>query len=73
MALLLRQIPLSESSEDSVAEGLIRRAEIGLPLDEPIRAAKRYSELDADEVKKAFARQLHPESFVQVVRGPTPQ
>ena len=32
-ALLLRQIPLSESSEDEVAEGLLRRAEIGLPLD----------------------------------------
>jgi zinc protease len=72
-ALLLRQIPLSESSEDAVAEGLLRRAEIGLPLDEPIRAAKRYFELNADDVKNAFAKQIHNEDLVQVVRGPAPQ
>jgi zinc protease len=72
-ALLLRQIPLSESSEDAVAEGLLRRAEIGLPLDEPIRAAKRYFELNADDVKNAFAKQIHGEDLVQVVRGPAPQ
>jgi len=71
-ALLLRQIPLSESSEDAVAEGLLRRAEVGLPLDEPIRAAKKYFELDADEVKAAFSRQLRTGDFVQVVRGPAP-
>ena len=69
-ALLLRQIPLSESSEDAVAGGLLRRAEIGLPLDEPIRAAKRYFELSADEVKAAFSRQIRTGDLVQVVRGP---
>lgn len=72
-ALLLRQIPLSESSEDAVAEGLLRRAEIGLPLDEPIRAAKQYFELNADEVKAAFSRRIRPEDLVQVVRGPAPK
>jgi zinc protease len=71
-ALLLRQIPLSESSEDAVAEGFLRRAEIGLPVDEPIRAAKTYSELTAGEVKAAFARKISTEDFVQVVRGPAP-
>ena len=69
---LLRQIPLSESSEDAVAEGLLRRAEIGLPLDEPILAAKTYSKLTAGEVKAAFARKIRPGDFVQVVRGPVP-
>ena len=72
-ALLLRQIPLSESSEDAVAGGLLRRAEIGLPLDEPIVAAKHYFDLTADEVKAAFARQLNTGNLVQVVRGPAPQ
>jgi zinc protease len=72
-ALLLRQIPLSESSENAVAGGLLGRAEIGLPLDEPIRAAKRYFELNADDVKSAFSRQVRAGDFVQVVRGPTPQ
>jgi zinc protease len=72
-ALLLRQIPLSESSEDAVAEGLLRRSQIGLPLDEPIRAAKRYFELNTDEVKAAFAKQIRTGDLVQVVRGPAPQ
>jgi zinc protease len=72
-ALLLRQIPLSESSEDAVAEGFLRRAEIGLPLDEPIRAAESYAKLSAAEVKAAFARKTHAGDFVQVVRGPVPQ
>ena len=72
-ALLLRQIPLSESSEEAVAEGFLRRAEIGLPLDEPIRAAETYSKLSAEEVKAAFARKIRTGDFVQVVRGPVPQ
>jgi zinc protease len=72
-ALLLRQIPLSESSEDAVAEGLLRRAEIGLPLDEPIRAAMVYSKLSAEEVKAAFAKKIRTGDFAQVVRGPVPQ
>lgn len=71
-ALLLRQIPLGESSEESVAAGILGRALIGLPLDEPIQAAKRYAELDADQVKAVFAKYVRPDDFVQVVRGPTP-
>jgi zinc protease len=72
-ALLLRQIPLGEASEDAVASGLIGRARIGLPLDEPKRAADRYFNMTADEVRAAFAKHVNPDSFVQVVRGPTPQ
>ena len=72
-ALLLRQIPLSESSEDAVAGGLLSRAVIGLPLNEPVLAARRYYALTADEVKAAFAKYVRPDDFVQVVRGPAPQ
>jgi zinc protease len=72
-ALLLRQIPLGEASEDSVAGGLIGRARLGLPLDEPANAAKRYYEMTADEVRQAFAKYINPANFVQVVRGPAPQ
>jgi zinc protease len=72
-ALLLRQIPLSESSQDAVARGLLARAQLGLPLDEPNRAAEKYYALGAAEVRAAFARQLRPDDFVQVVRGPTPR
>ena len=72
-AMLLRSIPLGESSEEGVAQGLLRRAVIGLPLDEPIVAAKKYYELDAGQIKAAFARHLRLDDLVQVVRGPAPQ
>ena len=72
-ALLLRSIPLSEGSEDAVAGGLLGRAEMGLPLDEPIVAAKKYVALTADDVKAAFAKHINPDNLVQVVRGPAPQ
>ncbi len=72
-ALLLRQMTLSESSEEAVARGFVARALMGLPLNEPIRAAQRYYALTADQVRAAFAKWIHPEAFVQVVRGPTPQ
>jgi zinc protease len=69
-ALLLRQMPLRESSEDTVAGGLLARAQMGLPLDEPARAAARYFALTADEVRAAFTKWINPDRFVQVVRGP---
>ena len=72
-ALLLRSIPLSESSEDAIAGGLLGRAQIGLPLDEPILAAQKYAALTADQVKAAFAKYIDPGNLVQIVRGPAPQ
>jgi len=72
-ALLLRQIGLAESSEDAIASGFVARAVIGLPLDEPTRAAQRYYALTAADIKAAFAKWIHPEDFVQVVRGPAPK
>jgi zinc protease len=72
-ALLLRQITLSESSEDAVAGGFVARALIGLPLDEPTRAAQRYYALSAEQVRAAFEKWIRPEAFVQVVRGPAPK
>ena len=42
-ALLLRHIPLGESSEEAIAGGaVVRRADLDLPLDEPFKAAQRY-------------------------------
>ncbi len=72
-ALLLRQIPLSESSEDAIAGGFLARSRMGLPLDEPHRAAERYFNMSADEVRTAFAKHVDPADFVQIVRGPAPQ
>jgi zinc protease len=72
-ALLLRHIPLAESSEDAVAGGLIARARIGLPLNEPSHAAEHYFNMTSDQVRSAFAKWIDPANFVQVVRGPAPQ
>jgi zinc protease len=72
-ASLLRQLPLSESSEHAVASGLLRRAELGLPLDEPSLAARKYYALGAADVKAAFEKWVDPQGFVEVVRGPPPQ
>ncbi len=71
-ALLLRQLPLGESSEDAVAAGILARADIGLPLDEPVVAARKYAALNAADVKAAFERNLRTGDLVQVVRGPAP-
>ena len=71
-AMLLREIPLSESSVDSIAGGWLYRASIGLPLDEPTFAARRYVALNAGQVEKAFAKWVRPEDLVQVTEGPRP-
>ncbi|HEY4354218.1 MAG TPA: pitrilysin family protein [Acidobacteriaceae bacterium] len=72
-SLLLRQIPLSESSEEAVAGGMLARAQLDLPLDESVRAARKYVALTADDVKAAFARAIRTDALVQVVRGPEPK
>ncbi len=72
-ALLLRSIPLGESSENAVARGLLGRAVIGLPLDEPLVAAKKYESITADQVRDAFSKYVQPDNLVQIVRGPTPK
>ena len=72
-ALLLRQATLSESSEETVARGLVARSLLGLPLDEPTQAAQRYYALTADDVRAAFEKWIRPGRFVQVVRGPVPK
>jgi zinc protease len=69
-ALLLRQMPLRESSEEAVAGSLLARAQVGLPLDEAAHEAQRYFDLTADEVRAAFAKWVRPAGFVAVIRAP---
>ncbi|MFZ0613446.1 MAG: pitrilysin family protein [Desulfobacterales bacterium] len=72
-AMLLKEIPLAESSTTLIAEGLIARVELDLPLREPLLAARRYLELSAGQVEKAFAKWVRPESLVRVAEGPGPE
>jgi zinc protease len=71
-AMLLRKIPLSESSLGSIARGFIHRSVLDLPLNEPTRAAKRYVALTAQQVRSAFSRRLRVKGLVQVTEGPAP-
>jgi zinc protease len=71
--LLLREIPLSESSVGRVAAGWLSRSVLDLPLDEPIRAAHRYVKLSAGDVRAAFTKWLRPNDLVQVTQGPAPK
>ena len=72
-AMLLREIPLAESSLRSIARGFIHRSVLDLPLDEPTRAAQRYMKLTAKQVRSAFARRLRTKGLVQITEGPTPK
>jgi zinc protease len=71
-ALLLRQIPLNESSTEDIAHGFLQRRDQNLPLDEPVRAARRYVDLTPAEVQSAFRKWIRPDDLVRVTRGPAP-
>lgn len=71
--LLLREIPLSESSVSSIAEAWLDRSLLDLPLDEPYRAARQYLKFTADDVRTAFAKWLRPDDLVEVTQGPPPK
>ncbi|MGH9485329.1 MAG: M16 family metallopeptidase, partial [Terriglobales bacterium] len=71
-AVLLRQIPLSEASIDGIALGWLSRSNLGLPLDEPTRAARAYLNLTAPQVRAAFQQWINPARLVQIVQGPAP-
>ena len=72
-AMLLRKIPLSESSVSSIAEGFISRINLDLHLDEPTLAAHRYVKLNSEQVQSAFAKYVRPDALVQVTQGPNPK
>ncbi|MGA9851816.1 MAG: pitrilysin family protein [Gammaproteobacteria bacterium] len=72
-ALVLRGIPLKQSSVDSIADGLLTYATDGLPLNEPVVAARHYMQLTAPEVQAAYKKWIRPADMVEIVKGPNPQ
>jgi len=70
--MLLRDIPLAESSVDWIADGWLTYSALGLPLDERVHAGKIFAKLKAKEVEAAFAKWVRPNDFVQVTQGPAP-
>ena len=71
--LLVRQIPLDEASVDAIAGGIISRSDLGLPLDEPTIAARRYIELGPRQIEAAFRKWMRPADLVRVSEGPAPR
>jgi zinc protease len=72
-ALILRKIPLSESSIGQIAGGFLDRAARDLPLDEPMRAAEKYKRLTGADIERAFSKWIRPDDMVQIIRGPAPK
>ena len=71
-ACLVRQLALSEAGIAEIAQGMLGRTDLGLPLDEPTRAAERYISLDGPAVQNAFRRWLRPQDLARVSEGPPP-
>jgi len=70
--LLIHRIPLSESSVDTIGEGLLSRSVEDLPLDEPVRSAEHYVKITAEQIRDAFAKWIRIDDFAQVVVGSNP-
>ena len=68
--LLIRRISLSRASTHALAELLLELAVEGLPLDEPVVAARKYLQTTARDVRRSFARWISPSDFVQVTLEP---
>ncbi len=71
--ILVRDIPLSESSTYQIAGKLLNYSMLDLPLDEHMIAGKHYLAVDAEQVRDAFAKWIRPDALVQVTLGPSPQ
>lgn len=72
-ALKLRQIPLDESSVNDIARQFADDWDLGLPLDEPTRAARNYITLGPSDVQNAFIKWVRPKDLVRVSQGPAPK
>lgn len=71
--LLLRQMPLSESSFSAIGSVLLQLAVKGHALDARQHAAQQYYQLTAKDVQQAYAKFIRPDAFVTGVKGPAPK
>lgn len=68
----IRNIPVGVSSINAIASSLINWNRDGLPLNEPMVAAKHYLHISAKQIQNAFKQYIKPENLVQIVQGPKP-
>ncbi|HEY3776610.1 MAG TPA: pitrilysin family protein [Rhizomicrobium sp.] len=72
-AILLRDMPLAESSVNDIARNFASRRDLNLPLDEPTIAAQHYIALTSADVQAAFKKWIRPPDFVRASVGPAPR
>ncbi|WP_329741964.1 pitrilysin family protein [Dyella sp. A6] len=71
--ILLRRIPLGESSFSAIGGQLLTLSMEGKPLDGMTLAGQHYLALTAPQVQQAFARYVRPDGLVTAVKGPAPK
>ena len=71
--ILLRQIPLGESSFGAIGNQLLTLSIEDKPLDAMTIAGQHYLKLTAPEVQQAYAKHIRPDAFVTAVKGPAPK
>ncbi|MFC5524668.1 M16 family metallopeptidase [Rhodanobacter ginsengisoli] len=71
--ILLRQIPLGESSFGAIGGQLLNLSIEGKPLDAMTIAGQHYLKLSAKDVQQAYAKHIRPDGFVIAVKGPAPK
>jgi zinc protease len=71
--ILLRQIPLGESSFGAIGGQLLQLSIEDKPLDAMTIAGQHYLRLSAPQVQQAYAKHIRPDGFVTAVKGPAPK
>lgn len=71
--MVLRQLPLRESSFGGIAGQLLTFSLEGKPLDSNTIAAKHDLKLTAAQIQQAFKTYLRTDAFVTAVKGPAPK
>ncbi|HKR75849.1 MAG TPA: pitrilysin family protein [Rhodanobacter sp.] len=71
--IILRNIPLGESSFGAIGSQLLTLSQEGKPLDAMTIAGQHYLSLTAPEVQRAFAKYVRPDGLVTAVKGPAPK
>ncbi len=67
---VLRRLALGRSSVGGIAGGYLRQVSLGLPLEPLSIASKRYLEITADDIQRAFATYIRPDALATITQGP---
>lgn len=69
-AQVLRQLQMERASVNAIASSYLYLDGLGLPLDAQQIAARRYLEITAADIQRAFAAWLRPDDLATVIKGP---